>query len=118
MVVLDRQAQSTTAAGQAVLVCTLTKLESQDKPLPDWYLFSSLLESLQDKQCTAMLAGQVKGPHDFCSFPFRTWFAMGPMQTWFGKNGTNPGSTHVPWDNAPWDHWQNCNHEPGSENLT
>lgn len=50
MVVLGRQAQSMLAAGQAVLVCTLTRLESQDKLFPDWYLPFSLLESLQDKQ--------------------------------------------------------------------
>lgn len=55
-------------------------------------------------ECIAMLAGQAqKGPHDFCSFLFRTWFAMGPRQTWFGKDGMNPGSIHVPWDNIQWE---------------
>lgn len=28
---------------------------------------------------------------------------MGPRQTWFGKDGMNPGSIHVPWDNTQWE---------------
>lgn len=122
MVILGRQAQSTTAAGQEVLVCTLIRLESQDKQMS---LISRLVfgffivgELAGPTESIVMLVRPKRVPMIFALFLSEPGLQWGQCRHGLARTAQTLAALVCLGRTLSGNHWQNCNLEPGSEYLT